>query len=63
MRAIVRLQAQIVEGTTVELVEPIMVEMRDFLARYEAMPIDPKTIGVPGSFADAIERIKNIFGI
>jgi len=60
---ILRLQAQIVEGTTVELVEPIMVEMRDFLARYEAMPIDPKTIGVPGSFADAIERIKNIFGI
>lgn len=60
---ILRLQAQIVEGTVVELADPIKVEMRDFLAHYETMPLDPKAIGVPGSFGGAIERIKNIFGI
>ena len=61
--AFLRLQAQIVEGTVVELADPIKVEMRDFLALYETMPLDPKAIGVPGSFGGAIERIKNIFGI
>ena len=60
---ILRLQAQIVEGTVVELADPIKVEMRDFLAHYETMPLDLKAIGVPGSFGGAIERIKNIFGI
>ena len=60
---ILRLQAQVVEGTVVELAEPIKIEMRDFLALYETMPLDPKTIGVPGSFDDAVGRIKNIFGI
>ena len=60
---ILRLQAQIVEGTRVELAEPLKIEMRDFLAVYETLSLDPKTIGVPGSFDDAVVRIKSVFGI
>ena len=60
---ILRLQAQIVEGTVVELAEPIKIEMRDFIAAYESLPLDPKTIGVPGSFEDAVDRIKRVFGV
>lgn len=60
---ILRLQAQIVEGTVVELAEPIKIEMRDFITAYESLPLDPKTIGVPGSFDDAVDRIKRVFGI
>ena len=60
---ILRLQAQIVEGTVVELPEPLKIEMREFLTIYETLPLDPKAIGVPGSFDDAIARIKNVFGI
>ena len=60
---ILRLQAQIVEGTVVELAEPIKVEMRDFITAYESLPLDPKTIGVPGSFDDAVDRIKRVFGV
>ena len=41
---ILRLQAQIVEGTVVELAEPIKIEMRDFIAAYESLPLDPKTM-------------------
>ena len=61
--AFLRLQAQIVEGTVVELAEPIKVEMRDFITAYESLPLDPKTIGVPGSFDDAVDRIKRVFGV
>lgn len=60
---ILRLQAQIVEGTVVELAEPIKIEMRDFITAYESLPLDPKTIGVPGSFDDAVDRIKRVFGV
>ena len=60
---ILRLQAQIVEGTVVELAEPIKIEMRDFIAAYESLPLDPETIGVPGSFEDAVDRIKRVFGV
>ena len=60
---ILRLQAQIVEGTVVELSEPLKIGMREFMARYEALPIDPKTVGVPGSFDDAISRIRQVFGL
>ena len=60
---ILRLQAQIVEGTVVELAEPIKIEMRDFIMAYESLPLDPKTIGVPGSFDDAVDRIKRVFGV
>ena len=60
---ILRLQAQIAEGTVVELAEPIKIEMRDFIAAYESLPLDPKTIGVPGSFEDAVDRIKRVFGV
>ena len=60
---ILRLQAQIAEGTVVELAEPIKIEMRDFIAAYESLPLDPKTIGVPGSFDDAVDRIKRVFGV
>lgn len=60
---ILRLQAQIVEGTVVELADPIKIEMHDFITAYESLPLDPKTIGVPGSFEDAVDRIKRVFGI
>ena len=60
---ILRLQAQIVEGTVVEVAEPIKIEMRDFIAAYESLPLDPKIIGVPGSFDDAVDRIKRVFGV
>ena len=60
---ILRLQAQIVEGTVVELADPIKIEMHDFIAAYASLPLDPKTIGVPGSFEDAVDRIKRVFGI
>ena len=60
---ILRLQAQIVEGTVVELAEPIKIKMRDFITAYESLPLDPKTIGVPGSFEDAVDRIKRVFGV
>ena len=38
-------------------------DMRDFIAAYESLPLDPKTIGVPGSLDDAADRIKRVFGI
>ena len=60
---ILRLQTQIVEGTVVELAEPIKIEMRDFITAYESLPLAPKNIGVPGSFDDAVDRIKRVFGV
>ena len=60
---ILRLQAQIVEGMVVELADPIKIEMHDFIAAYASLPLDPKTIGVPGSFDDAVDRIKRVFGV
>lgn len=60
---ILRLQAQIVEGTVVKLEEPLKAGMREFVEVYEAEPIDPRTIGVPGSFTEAIARIRQIFGV
>ena len=43
--------------------EAIKIEMRDFITAYESLPLDPKTIGVPGSFDDAVDRIKRVFGV
>ena len=43
--------------------EAIKIEIRDFIAAYESLPLDPKTIGVPGSFDDAVDRIKRVFGV
>lgn len=63
IRAGIRLQAQIVEGTRGELVEPLRADMAEFLAAYEKDPLDPKTIGVPGTFAEALSRIREVFGV
>lgn len=60
---VLRLQAQIVEGTQIKLVEPLRADMAEFLAAYEKDPLDPKTIGVPGTFAEALSRIREVFGV
>ena len=60
---ILRLQAQIVEGTTVDLIEMLKSDLRDFLVAYAADPINPKTINVPGTFEDALKKIKEVFAL
>lgn len=60
---VMRLQAQIVEGTRVELPNAIRKDIADFLEVYAMEPLDPKIISIPGSFEEAIERIRITFGL
>lgn len=60
---VLRLQAQIVDGTRVELKDEIRNDLSGFIKAYTEAPLDPKTINIPGTFDDAISRIRAIFNL
>lgn len=60
---ILRLQAIIPERTVIQLPQVIKENFTEFLLRYEQLPIDTMTLGIPNSFNEAISFLKRIFKV
>ena len=60
---ILRLQALALDDASLAMTPALHEDAAAFLKVYERMPLDPSQLGVPGTFSDAMAKIRRLFGI